>query len=90
MRFTFLFFLLNIFIFSSCKQEKIHLSRIEGEKIEITDSIQINSEIEAFIKPYRAHIEKDLDNVLTYSLDTYSKSNGKLNKVIVKFMADAF
>lgn len=81
--------MLNIFLFISCNQEKQHLSKIEGKKIEITDSLETNPEIDAFIKPYRDHINKDLDSVLAYSMDTYSKSDGKLNTAIGNFMADA-
>ncbi len=88
MRFTYLFILLNIFIFSSCNQEKQRLFMVKGTKIEITDSLPANSEIEDFIKPYRDYINKDLDSVLAYSVDTYSKSNGKLNTAIGNFMAD--
>ncbi|MEP1487283.1 MAG: 5'-nucleotidase [Algibacter sp.] len=88
MRFTYLFFLLNIFLFSSCKDEKLTLTKIEGKKIEITDSLALNPEIEAFIKPFRDHIQKDLDSVLAYSVDTYSKADGDLNTAIGNFMAD--
>lgn len=89
MRFTYLFFLLNILIFFSCKHEKQLLLKVEATKIEITDSLKNNTEIEAFIKPYRDHINKDLDSVLAYSIDTYSKSDGKLNTALGNFMTDA-
>ncbi len=89
MRFTYLFFLLNIFIFFSCKQQKQHLSKISASKIEITDSLEVNAKIDAFIKPYRDHIDKDLDSVLAYAVDTYSKSDGKLNTALGNLMADA-
>ena len=89
MRFTYLFILLNIFLFLNCNQEKQHLSKIEGKKIEITDTLKVDPEIDAFVKPYRDHINKDLDSILAYSVDTYSKSDGKLNTAIGNFMADA-
>lgn len=89
MRFTYLFILLNIFLFLSCNQEKQHLLKIEGKKIEITDTLKMDPEIDAFVKPYRDHINNDLDSVLAYSVDTYSKSDGKLNTAIGNFMADA-
>lgn len=88
MRFTFLFFLLNIFLFSSCKQQKQELTKIEGKRIEINNGIAPKADIESFIKPYRDHIQKDLDSVLAYSVDTYSKSNGHLNTAVGNFMAD--
>ena len=89
MRITYLFILLYFFLFSSCKQEKYNLSKIEGNRIEINDSISANTEIESYIKPFKEHIEKDLDSVLAYSVNTYSKNDGELNTAIGNFMADA-
>lgn len=88
MRFTYLYFLLYFFIFFNCKDEKLHLLKIEGQNIQITDSLVLNSEIEDFITPYREHIKKDLDSVLAYAKDTYSKTDGFLNTAIGNFMAD--
>ncbi|MDG1729078.1 MAG: 5'-nucleotidase [Algibacter sp.] len=89
MRFTHFFFLLYFFVFLNCKEEKLQLSKIEGVQIEITDALTVNSEIEAFIKPYRNHIKKDLDSVLAFSYATYSKNDGKFNTAIGNFIADA-
>lgn len=89
MRFTHLFFLLYIFIFFSCKEQKLQLNKIEGSQIQITDSLFANAEIETFIKPFREHIQKDLDSILAYAVDTFSKSDGHLNTAIGNFMADA-
>ncbi len=88
MRFTYLFVLLNIFIFSSCKEQKLELNKIEGKLIEVSDSLENDPEIEAFISTYRKRIEKDLDSVLAYSVDTYSKTDGELNTAIGNYMAD--
>ena len=89
MRITYLFILLNIFVFSGCKEQSLHLTKIEGKQIAITDSIEGNKEIDAYIKPFRDRIEKDLDSVLAYSVDTYSKNDGELNTAVGNFMADA-
>ncbi|RLD30222.1 MAG: hypothetical protein DRI75_00680 [Bacteroidetes bacterium] len=87
---NFKYFILGVYIcfFSSCKQET-HLSKIEGKRIEINDTLSSNQAIEDYIKPYREHVEKDLDSVLAYSVDTYTKNNGDLNTAIGNFMADA-
>jgi len=84
-------FILSLLVLSafSCKEQNKHLYRIEGRQITINDSLPSNPEIEAFIKPYREHITKDLDSVLAYSVDTYSKSDGDFNTAIGNFMADA-
>lgn len=89
MRLTHLFFLLLFLIFSSCKDDKYHLTKIEGKRITITDSLSTNEEIEAFIKPFREHIENDLDSVLAYSTNVFTKSDSELNTAIGNFMADA-
>lgn len=78
----------TILVFN-CKQPKSYLSKIEGMQIHVADTLIANSEIEAFIKPFREHIEKDLDSVLAYSKLTYSKSDGDFNTALGNFMADA-
>lgn len=89
MRFTYLIYLLYILLFFNCKQPKAYLTKIEGKQIPIEESVSANSEIEAFITPYRTHIQKDLDSVLAYSVDTYTKSDSAYNTAIGNFMADA-
>ena len=84
-------FVLAIFIVSTfgCKQETNHLNRIEGKRIEINDSLPDVKEIEEFIKPFREHVNKDMDSVLGYAVGTYSKRDGELNTAIGNLMADA-
>jgi 2',3'-cyclic-nucleotide 2'-phosphodiesterase (5'-nucleotidase family) len=77
-----------ISFFLSCKQEK-HLSKIEGKRIEINNTLSSNQDIETYIKPYREHVKNDLDSVLAFAVDTYSKTDGNLNTAIGNFMADA-
>ncbi|MEZ4792063.1 MAG: hypothetical protein R2783_00865 [Gelidibacter sp.] len=73
--------------FASCKTP-VSYNKIEGKQIAITDSLSSDQNIETFIKPYREHVNSDLDNVLSYAVDTYSKSDGYLNTAIGNFMAD--
>lgn len=89
MRFTHFFFLLYFFVFFNCNEQKKYIVKVEGKQLQITDSITSNTDIESIIKPFRNHIEKDLDSVLSYSVDTYTKSNGNFNTAIGNFMADA-
>ena len=88
MRFTHLIFLLNFLFFFGCKQQQLNLIKIEGKQITISDSLKLDSEIDAFIKPYREHIESDLDSVLAYAVDTYSKSDGVFNTAIGNLITD--
>lgn len=84
----FLLILLTLSIYN-CKEPESYLYKIEGKEITITDSILSDSKINDFIKPYRDHVTKDLDSVLAYAVDTYSKSDGDFNTAIGNFMADA-
>ena len=89
MRFTHLFFLLYIGVFFSCKQSHLQLTKIEAKRIDVNDSLLVDSKIEAFINPFRERINKDLDSVLSYSVGTFSKTDGALNTAIGNYMADA-
>ena len=75
-------------VFQSCKKESHHLTKIKGENIDITDSLPTDKTIDEFITPYRDHINKNLDSVLAYSMDTYSKSDGELETSLGNLMAD--
>ena len=88
MKLKYLFIYFGVIVFFACNQEK-YLYKIEGKQIPVSDSLETNAEIEAFIKPFREHVSKDLDSVLCYAVDTYSKNDGKLNTAIGNLMADA-
>lgn len=88
MRLTHLFFFFCLLSITSCEQEKQQLSRIEGKQIAITDSLIGNPEIENFIAPFREHVNKDLDSVISYAPNTYTKSDGELNTALGNLMAD--
>ncbi|MFC5196006.1 5'-nucleotidase C-terminal domain-containing protein [Bizionia hallyeonensis] len=72
----------------NCKHDTWQLKQIKGEQITITDSLKSDPDIEAFIKPYREHVNNDLDSVLSYAVDTYSKSDGEFNTAIGNLFAD--
>ena len=77
----------GLFFCISCKAP-MDVFKIEGKNVNINDSLQANASIDAFISPYRENITKDLDSILGYSVDTYSKADGDLNTAIGNFMAD--
>lgn len=77
-----------IIAFNACKQTQQHVSKIEGKYIKINDNLAVNDDIEAYIKPYRERLNKDLDSVLCYAVDTYSDSDGEFNTAIGNFLAD--
>lgn len=88
MNYKHLIFLLFIVILSSCGSN-YYAHKIEGKQINISDSLAIDQRIEAFVKPYREHVNANLDSILAYAVDTYSKSDGDLNTAIGNMMADA-
>lgn len=79
--------LLFFIVFFNCKEES-RLSRIEGDRLEINDSLKSDANIEAFIAPYREHVNKNLDSILAYAPKTLSKDDGEFNTPIGNLMAD--
>ncbi|GAA4241268.1 5'-nucleotidase [Winogradskyella damuponensis] len=71
----------------SCASTKI--SKIEGKRLEIDDTLKPNLAIENFIKPYREHVNKNMDSVISYAKETYTKTDGEYNTAIGNLMADA-
>ena len=79
---------LTLFFIGSCAKQNFYVSKIEGKRITITDKETQNQQIENYIKPYREHINKDLDSVLAYCPVTLDKSDGKWQTTIGNLMAD--
>ncbi|HRE77069.1 MAG TPA: 5'-nucleotidase [Flavobacterium sp.] len=83
----FVLFITFLLLFSGCKSN-YEIVKIEGKQIGISDTSSENAEIENFIKPYRDHINKDLDSVLAFCPETLDKSKGEWQTNIGNFMAD--
>ena len=83
----FVLFITFLLFFSGCKSN-YEVVKIEGKQIGISDNSSENAEIENFIKPYRDHINKDLDSVLAFCPETLDKSKGEWQTNIGNFMAD--
>lgn len=81
-----LFLVLFLSLAYSCKELP---NRIEGNRLEIDENITSNKEIEDFISPYRDNVNKNLDSIISFAPDTYSKTDGELNTAIGNLMADA-
>ncbi|WP_299127711.1 5'-nucleotidase [uncultured Winogradskyella sp.] len=76
-----------VFIVSCNKTHK--LTKIKAERLEINETLSKNATVENFIKPYRANVNKNLDSIISFALDTYSKTDGDYNTAIGNLMADA-
>jgi 2',3'-cyclic-nucleotide 2'-phosphodiesterase (5'-nucleotidase family) len=79
--------ILTFGLFFSCAQKKYQISRIEGKKIEIKNTISESAEIENFIKPYRDNINNDLSQVLSFAPLAMDK-NGVWQTSIGNFLSD--
>jgi 2',3'-cyclic-nucleotide 2'-phosphodiesterase (5'-nucleotidase family) len=89
---------LTLSLVISCAEQKYHVSKIEGKQIPITENgnkvsgliveTEQSKEIENYIKPYRDHIDKDLNTILAYCPETLDKSAGKWQTTIGNLMAD--
>ena len=79
---------LTLFLIVSCAKQSYYVSKIEGKRIIITDKETQNQPIENYVKPYREHINKELDSVLAYCPVTLDKSGGKWQTTIGNLMAD--
>ncbi len=79
---------LTLFYIVSCSQKNYNLNKIEGKRIPITEKENLNPAIDSFIKPYRDHINQDLNQVLAYNPETLDKSSGKWQTKIGDLMAD--
>ena len=83
----FVIFLTFFFVFS-CGSSKLQVTKIEGKQIPVTDKENLVTEIENFIKPYREHINKDLDSVLSFCPITLDKKAINGQTTIGNLMAD--
>ena len=74
----------------ACGPEKLRNTAIEGKKIAINGDLMATQAIDDYIKPYREHVDKDLDSVLAYSPETLDKgkSIGGWQTTIGNLMAD--
>lgn len=79
---------LTFFLVVSCSKQQYRVSKIEGKRITITGKEIQEPTIENYIKPYREHINRELDSVLAYCPVTLDKSTGKWQTTIGNLMAD--
>lgn len=82
------FVLLLTFLLFSCGKQNYYTTKIEGSKIGITEKITSDAKIDAYLKPYREHIDQDLKTVLAYCPETLDKSKGEFQTAIGCFLAD--
>lgn len=69
----FVLFLTTAMLFA-CTTTAFRPSAVAGKKIPVTSQYTNNQDIDAFVTPYRNHINKDLDSVLAYCPETLDKT----------------
>ncbi|MDA9026147.1 5'-nucleotidase C-terminal domain-containing protein [Flavobacteriaceae bacterium] len=72
----------------SCDNSK-KLVTTGAQNISINKEIEAVKEIEDIIAPYKVNLDKTMNEVLSFSVDTYSKNNGDYNTAVGNMMADA-
>lgn len=84
-----LFVIFLTFVFQiSCSPKHYQLNRIEGKLLPVTEKSATTPAIDDYLAPYREHINKDLNNVLSFSPETLDKSTGKWQTPLGNFIAD--
>lgn len=78
------------FVFTACKKNSEYVpQRIKSELIPVGSNTVQDTAIIQFITPYTSAIAKEMDLVLAYAPDSYSKKDGDFNTAIGNMMADA-
>lgn len=72
---------------SSCSSSN-YVSKVEGRQINVSGNETAKPEIEAFVKPYREKLDKEMNTVLAFALVTLDKSQGKWQTTIGSLQAD--
>lgn len=72
----------------SCKEKAYQPVHIDGKLLPVSPEIEAVDSIDAYVKPYREHIDQVLDSSLAYAPFTISKKEGTYNTPEGNLMAD--
>ncbi|WP_372745011.1 5'-nucleotidase C-terminal domain-containing protein [Lutibacter sp.] len=84
----FIIYIFIIYIAASCKSDPPFITKIEGKQLPITEAIKPKKEIEDFIKPYKESVDKEMNNVLSYTPINLVRTDGELESSLGNLMAD--
>lgn len=73
--------ILTVFTVFSCAEKKLHINKIQGKQIPVTEAISETQSIENFIAPYRKHIDEDLNTILAYAPENIDKKGTWQTKI---------
>ena len=75
-------------LFVSCKFEPGSATRITGKQLAIDSAIQVDSTVDAFIRPFYVRTNTILDSTLAYAPETLTKDDGVYNTTAGNLLAD--
>lgn len=75
-------------LFLSCDNSK-QLTKIETQNISVNAELASNAAVDAYMEPYKTHVESAMNTVISYAPKTHSKKNGQYNTALGNMMADA-
>ena len=71
-----------------CRQQAVEYHDPAVVHYPVDSTLATDKAIEAFVSPYRAHVNAVLDSPLSYAPDTYTKTDGERNTSLGNLMAD--
>lgn len=79
---------ITIVVFPGCRQAKSHLQKIDGQKLTISGKITPDDHLEAFISPFKTHLDSLLSEELCYAPRTMAKTESPYNTAIGNLLCD--
>lgn len=79
--------LLGLVLMFSCGQ-KVQKTEETGKRIAISDTIEADTSIANYIRPYKEHLNNTLDSTLAYNPQNLLKKGDGLNTALGNLMAD--
>jgi len=78
----------TIILIFSCKNKPQHLVKIEGKQLAVTEEIISKKAIEELIAPYKSKVEKEMNEIISYTPIELNRLGGKLESSLGNLMAD--
>ena len=79
---------LTVLAFISCKNQPLHLIKVTGEQIAVSEKIITKKSIDSFVKPYREKVSKEMNSTLSYTPKDLTRTDGALESSLGNLMAD--
>lgn len=73
--------ILTIFLLCSCAERKLHVNKIQGKQIPVTEILAKTNTVENFVAPYKKKIDEDLNTILAYAPETIDKKGTWQTKI---------